>query len=318
MQNTDAKTGLQNERAQNISPRHVETAPFYVGVCQLKPRKANYDHNLNRIGELLRQIVQEHLSIDVLVLPETVMTGYFLQGGVREAAVPKNRLFQDLADAYAQLNPTHAMDICLGFYERHEGQYYNSALYATLEPEASQSQLIHLHRKFFLPTYGVFDEERYVGRGRQIDVFPTRFGPAAILICEDAWHSICATIAALKGAQVIYVPTASPARGFHEETVASVQHYRRILTRIAEEHTLYVVQSSLVGFEGGKGFIGASMIIDPMGQLVVQGPLGEEGLVIAPILPDNIALARAQSPLLADLESVIADLMIQMEEVVSR
>lgn len=309
MQNSDTKHDRHTEPA--------ETDAFYVGVCQMKPRKANYDYNLGRIEAFFRQVLQQNLTIDVLVLPEAVMTGYFLQGGVREAAVSKKRVFTDLARLYAQQNPTRPLDICLGFYERHDGKYYNSALYAVLEPDPEQSRLLHVHRKFFLPTYGVFDEERYVGRGRQIDVFPTRFGPAAILICEDAWHSICATIAALKGAQVIYVPTASPARGFGGSDIGSVENYRRILTRIAEEHTVYVVQSSLVGFEGGKGFIGSSMVIDPSGQLVVQGALGEECLIVAPVIPDNIAIARAQSPLLADLESVITDVMIQMEEAVS-
>lgn len=310
MDNIESKHSLQNER--------TETDSFIVGVCQMKPRKANYDHNLSRVGELFGQILREKRLIDLLVLPETVLSGYFLQGGVREAAVSKERVFHDLAQLYAGQNPAQPLDICLGFYERYEGKYYNSALYAILEPQPELSRLIHVHRKFFLPTYGVFDEERFVGRGRQIDVFPTRFGPAAILICEDAWHSVCATIAALKGAQVIYVPTASPARGFGEETVGSVENYRRILTRIAEEHTVYVVQSSLVGFEGGKGFIGASMVIDPFGQLVVQGGLNEECLITAPVLQDNIAIARAQSPLLADLESVITDIVIQMEETVSQ
>lgn len=74
--------------------------------------------------------------------------------------------------------------------------------------------MVHVHRKVFLPTYGVFDEERYLARGRRVEAFRTRFGRAALLICEDFWHSITATIAALDGAEVIYVPSASPARGF--------------------------------------------------------------------------------------------------------
>ena len=65
----------------------------------------------------------------------------------------------------------------------------------------------------FLPTYGVFDEERFVEAGRSVQAFDTRWGRAAILICEDAWHSFTPMLAALDGAQLIIVPSASPARG---------------------------------------------------------------------------------------------------------
>src|SRR5207244_2354296 len=73
----------------------------------------------------------------------------------------------------------------------------------------------HVHRKVFLPTYGVFDDARFVEAGHHIAAFDTRYGRAAILICEDAWHGISGTVAALDGAQVVYVISASPARGVH-------------------------------------------------------------------------------------------------------
>jgi predicted amidohydrolase len=93
----------------------------------------------------------------------------------------------------------------------HGNRLYNSGLYATLGgPDAG---IRHVHRKIFLPTYGVFDEERFVEAGRSVQAFQTRWGRAAILICEDAWHSFTPMLAALDGAQVIIVPSASPARG---------------------------------------------------------------------------------------------------------
>lgn len=306
---------LKFETSADPAPRRVE-AGFRVGIAQIKPRKADYQHNLNRIGELFQQVVQEGLAVDVLALPETITTGYFLQGGVREVAVPVGQLLHDLALLYVQSEPEKPLDVCLGFYELKDGKYYNSALYATLEPDPAESCVVHVHRKFFLPTYGVFEEKRFVTRGRHLDVFQTRFCPAAILICEDVWHSVSAVIAALKGAQVIYVPTASPARGFQEATIGNVAQYRRMLTQIAEEHAVYVIQSCLVGFEGGKGFAGASLLVNPFGQIVLEGPAGEEALLIGQVLLDDIAIARSQIPLLADLESVLADVLLELQHVV--
>src|SRR2546427_101566 len=135
-----------------------------------------------------------------------------------------------------------------------------------------------------LPTYGVFDEERFVERGREVHAFDTGWGRVAILICEDAWHSITGTIAALEGAQVILVPSASPARGtgMDEEGTrlpASVVRWERILRTLAEEHGVYVAYASLVGFEGGKGFPGGSVVVSPSGDVVLRGPLFEEAVL---------------------------------------
>ncbi|MCS6919560.1 MAG: hypothetical protein NZM28_07305 [Fimbriimonadales bacterium] len=292
---------------------HIEGTQrqFKLGVGQFKPDKGQYRRNLERIGQLMRQSLQE--SVDVLALPETATTGYFIEGGVRELAMPAERLVRDLACLYADLQPDCPLDVCVGFYEYRDGEYFNSALYATLEPKPEQARLLHVHQKFFLPTYGVFEEERFVARGRRLEVFPTRFGRAAILICEDVWHSITSTIVALKGAQVLYVPTASPARGFHAEQIENVDAYRRMLTQIAGEHGIYVAQSSLAGFEGGKGFVGASWLVNPFGKVVAQGPLNQEALVVAPFDLDDVAIARAQLPLLSDLRSVIADLALEFE-----
>jgi len=170
----------------------------------------------------------------------------------------------------------------------------------------------HVHRKVFLPTYGVFDEERFVDRGQEgVRAFDTAWGGrAAILICEDAWHSLAATVAALEGAQLLIVPSASPARGSGMDEdgsrlPASVIRWERIVRGIAEEHGVFVALANLVGFEGGKGFPGASAVIDPMGNVVVRGPLFEEALLTAEIDLEKLTDARADSPLLADLRSAL-------------
>ena len=97
----------------------------------------------------------------------------------------------------------------------------------------------------FLPTYGLFDEERFVERGREVRAFDTPWGRAAMLVCEDAWHSMTATIAALDGAQIIFVCAAPPARGTVAEDAttfpgpASVSRWDRLIRDIADEHGVY-------------------------------------------------------------------------------
>ena len=159
-------------------------------VLQFRPEKSRLRESLARLRAHL-EALRPHAP-QVVVLPEAALTGYFLQGGVRELALTRHELLELLVGVYEKVGWEGVLDVVVGFYERDEGAYYNSAAYLELP-----HRVVHVHRKVFLPTYGVFDEERYLARGRRVEAFRTRFGRAALLICEDFWHSITATIAAL-------------------------------------------------------------------------------------------------------------------------
>ena len=279
-----------------------------IALSQFRPTKGEYAENVARIGAVVSQAAALDPKPDLVVFPETATSGYFVEGGVTELAVTAGTLARDLAAAYK--GPT--IDVAVGFYERFQNHIYNSGLYVTLG--GKQPEVCHVHRKVFLPTYGVFDEERFVDRGQDgVRSFETGWGgKAAILICEDAWHSLAATVAALQGAQLLIVPSASPARGLGEdddckgETLpASVVRWERIVRGIAEEHGVFVALANLVGFEGGKGFPGASAVIDPTGRIVARGPLFEEALLTADLDLDSLTTARSDSPLLSDLQSAL-------------
>jgi len=285
-------------------------AHIRVALSQFRPSKGEYAENVARIGAVLTQAAQLDPKPDLVVFPETATSGYFVEGGVKELAVTAGTLARDLAAAYGGTT----IDVVVGFYERFQNHIHNSALYVTLSKQ--KPEVRHVHRKVFLPTYGVFDEERFVDRGQEgVRSFETSWGgKAAILICEDAWHSLAATVAALEGAQLLIVPSASPARGLGEpedeacegETLpASVVRWERIVRGIAEEHGVFVALANLVGFEGGKGFPGASALVDPTGRVIARGPLFEEALLTADIDLDSLTTARSDSPLLADLQSAL-------------
>src|SRR5436190_2183228 len=288
-----------------------------LAIAQLRPTKGDYGANLLKIGGVLAQIAKLDPPADLVVFPETATSGYFVEGGVRDVAVTAGTLFRDLTVEHEAAGAP-PVDVAIGFYEIFQNHFYNSCLYASLgnaSPGHASSGgaapgIRQVHRKVFLPTYGVFDEERFVDRGREIRAFDTRWaggGRAAILICEDAWHSLSGTIAALQGAQLVIVPSASPARGtgMDEEGIrlpASVVRWERILRGMADEHGMWVAFASLVGFEGGKGFPGGSVVVSPAGDIVLRGPLFEEAVLTYDVDLDEITRARAEAPLLADLE----------------
>ncbi|BDG24849.1 nitrilase-related carbon-nitrogen hydrolase [Thermus thermophilus] len=280
-------------------------------VLQFRPEKSRLRESLARLRAHL-EALRPHAP-QVVVLPEAALTGYFLQGGVRELALTRHELLELLVGVYEKVGWEGVLDVVVGFYERDEGAYYNSAAYLELP-----HRVVHVHRKVFLPTYGVFDEERYLARGRRVEAFRTRFGRAALLICEDFWHSITATIAALDGAEVIYVPSASPARGFQGGYPENVARWRTLAQAVAAEHGLYVVVASLVGFEGGKGMSGGSLVVGPDGRILAEAPLFEEAALLFALDRERIPPVRYDSPLLSDLEAGLPLLLSDLQRVLGR
>jgi len=290
-----------------------------LAIVQFRPRKGNYASNIARIGGLLARAATLSPRPAVVQFPETAATGYFVEGGVRDLAVTAGELARDLDAAYRQaLREPQPVDVVLGFYEKWRDTLYNSAAYVRLgrgEPE-----ILHVHRKNFLPTYGLFDEERFVERGLEMRAFDTPWGRAAILVCEDAWHSLSGTVAALDGAQLIFLSSAAPARGVwpREDATpgpASVARWERLVRDIAEEHGVFVTFSNLVGSEGGKMFPGASMLMGPRGDIRSRAPVWEEAMLLATIDLGDLARARSDVPLLADLRTALPHLRDLLDDV---
>src|SRR4029078_11729455 len=220
---------------------------------------------------------------DIAVFAETALTGYFVEGGVRDVALTAGAFARDLQAQYASaVNTPRTLDVCIGFYEVWNNAYYNSALYLTLGGD--EPVVRHVHRKLFLPTYGMFDEERFVDRGVEVRAFDTAWGRAAMLICEDAWHSLTGTVAALDGATTIFVLSASPARGVWRRedegpVPANLKRWERLARDIAEEPGVFVVLAHLVGDEGGETLSRGPIVAGPSGDIRARAPLWEETLL---------------------------------------
>ncbi len=285
-----------------------------IAIAQLKPFKGAYQRNLARLGELLGSFAKDPEPPDLLILPETALTGYFVEGAVRELARSAEELYADLSSVH-QASSAPPLDIAVGFYEMWRTRLHNSALVATLGgPDAG---IRHVHRKVFLPTYGVFDEERFVEPGRSVRAFDTRWGRAAVIVCEDAWHSLVPTIAALDGAELLLIVSASPARGLApdeggEERPASLLRWERTIQAIAGEHGIYAALAQLVGFEGGKAFPGGSLVVGPRGDVLARAKVFEEEVLRVTVELDEIPRVRADMPLLSDLEMRLPHLLDEL------
>jgi predicted amidohydrolase len=220
------------------------------------------------------------------------LTGYHLKDDVSAVA---ERLDGPTVARLAELSRDVA--IVTGIVEEsRDYRFFNTAIWL------DRGEIVSVHRKVYLPTYGMFDENRYFARGGRVRAVDTRIGRIATLICEDLWHPSTAYLAALDGALTIICPSTSPARGVSAgaEQDDNARFWERLNRTYAEVYGLFVVYVNRVGYEDGVGFWGGSEVIDPFGRALVKAPYYEPGLVTCEIDLGVARRKRIAAPLLRD------------------
>lgn len=261
-----------------------------VGIAQVNPRLGDLQANLSHCESAVRR-AQAH-GLDLLVFPELSLTGYHLRDMVATVALRLN------APEIAQLKEwSRQVGLIVGLVEESaDSWFYNAAMYL------AGGEIQHVHRKVYLPTYGMFDEQRYFARGDRVRAFDLPWGRASLLICEDLWHPSTVYLAALDRALLIICPSSSPLRGIsNDECQDDNARYWELMNRAyAETFSVFVVYANRVGFEDGVGFWGGSEILDPFGRRLAKGKYYEEDFITAELSLDAIRRKRIASPLLRD------------------
>ena len=260
-----------------------------VALAQIAPKLGQLAPNLEAHEETIARARKAKAGI--VVFPELSLTGYLLRDQVQDVALSlKSPLFRRLVRA------SRGIDVIVGFVEEAEGHtFHNAAAYL------SKGRVVHVHRKVYLPTYGMFDEGRDFAAGELVRAFPTAHGSAGILICEDAWHPTCAWILVQDGAEVLFVLSSGPTRGAKPKRgITSVEVWHDLLRATAQFQTSYVVYVNRVGFEDGLNFGGGSLAIDPFGREIARLPALSAGLAVAELDAEILRRARTVYPLLRD------------------
>ncbi len=262
-----------------------------VALAQIDPRLGDVAANIDQHLETIERARRD--GADLVVFPELSLTGYVLRDQVPDVAA---RL--EAPRLAPLLEVSREIDVVLGFVEETEGHlFHNSAAYL------SGGRALHVHRKVYLPTYGMFDESRDFAAGSRLRSFGTRWGEAGLLICEDAWHATSAWLLAQQGAVLLVVVSSGPTRGARPgQNVTSVGVWRDLLQVTAQFQTAFVVYVNRVGCEDGLTFGGGSFAIDPFGRDVISLPPLDPALEIAELDGEVLRRARTVYPLLRDTD----------------
>lgn len=275
-----------------------------VALAQVAPRLGDLDHNLGRHQALIREAADQ--GAHLVIFPELSVTGYFLKDLVPEVALRLDS--PELALLATACGRVDALVGCV--LESDDARFYNASVYL------SGGQVHHVHRKVYLPTYGLFDELRYFAAGDRFRAFeapvitaaPHRRWRAGILACEDMWHPTAPALLARQGVDAFFCPSSSPGRGVGRGmALGSERSYDAMTRTYAQLFTAYVVYCNRVGCEDGVGFWGGSRVVGPDGQLLTDPAGRDEALVLHRLDLAAVRRTRVAYPLLRDERHDIND-----------
>jgi predicted amidohydrolase len=267
-------------------------APLNVALAQCDAVLGDVGRNLDSHLRLIEQARSQGAGL--LVFPELSLTGYHLRDLTQEVAMRRDdpRLAR-LAEA------SRGLDLVAGWIdEGDEHALYNAAGYF------HDGRLLHVHRKVYPVNYGMFEERRYWAAGDQVAAFDTAWGRVGVLVCEDVWHPSTSYLLFADRADLILVPSSSPARGVQPNgdgaaTLRSTRAWDGLLRQQSSAFNVFSIYVNRCGVEDGTTFSGNSRVFGPDGETLAALGLQPELRTIA-LDPAALRRRRAEVPLLRD------------------
>jgi predicted amidohydrolase len=264
---------------------------YRIALAQIAPRLGDLDANVELAADRVRAGAAEGAAL--VVLPELALTGYLLQDLVPDVAMGADdpRLLALGREATGVL-------VAIGFVEETAEHRYANAVALLRDGE-----LVGLHRKVYLPTYGLFDEGRFTRAGDRIRTVDAGlpFGRIGLSVCEDFWHPSLPMLQAQDGASLLVNVAAGPSRAPGSAAgMAAIAGWHKMQDTYALLGTVPLAFCNRVGNEEGLTFWGGSRIVAADGSTVAEAPLWEEALVVGTLETDDLRMQRYGLPILAD------------------
>jgi NAD+ synthase (glutamine-hydrolysing) len=251
-----------------------------VALAQINPTVGDLEGNTNLMLDYMERA--RKAGADLAAFPELALSGYppedllMKPHFVRENRRALDRIIKAAGDLVA----------VVGFVDTDGSDIYNAAAII------SGGRLVDVYHKYFLPNYGVFDEERYFQSGTRCPVFSVGDARVGVNICEDIWYPGGPTkLQSLVGdAHLIVNISASP---YHAGK--NTDRERMLCTR-AEDNAVALVYCNLFGGQDELVFDGNSLVINEAGHIVARGMAFAEDLVVADINTERVFSERLHDP----------------------
>jgi omega-amidase len=266
-------------------------SPSNLRVCllQMDVKIGEPEHNFSRAEEMLERAVQGDSKPDLIILPEMWNTGYALDQ-IGQLSDPNGEKTREM---FSEFCGKHGVNVIAGSVsEKKEDGIYN-----TLFVFNRKGELVADYSKMHL--FRLMDEEKHLAAGNTIGRFNLDGIEAGAMICYDIRFPELARTIALDGAKILFVPAEWPIPRLH--------HWRTLLMARAIENQMFVVACNRMGKSGSTEFFGHSMVIDPWGEILVEGG-EEEGILCADIRLEDADKVRRTIPVFEDRRPELYDL----------
>jgi N-carbamoylputrescine amidase len=275
---------------------------YKIAVVQLNLNDVA-ENNLKKCLSWVREAAK--MGAEVISLPELYSSHYFCQSEDVDNFALAEPLYSTSFIAFSELAKELSVVIIVPFFEkRMAGIYHNSAY--IIDTDGSEAGL---YRKMHIPDDPHFYEKFYFTPGDLgFKAFPTNKGKIGTLICWDQWFPEAARLTALKGAEVLFYPTAIGWHPLEKEQYGENQHgaWMNVMKGHAVANGVYVAAANRIGLEqylpntSGIQFWGSSFIAGPQGEILAQASHDKEEILIAEVdlnLQENV---RQNWPFLRD------------------
>jgi len=275
---------------------------FTIGLIQMSMSKKT-DDNLKKAVDQVEKAAKK--GAQVICLPELFKSRYFCQVEDIDNFDLAETIPGPSTEALSKAARKHNVVIVTSLFEkRTRGVYHNTI--AMLNTEGSISGL---YRKMHIPDDPAYYEKFYFTPGDLgYKSFKTEYGNVGTLVCWDQWYPEGARLTALKGASVIFYPTAI---GWHphekkEHGRPQFESWRTIQRGHAIANGVYVAAVNRVGLEkqeknsAGIEFWGSSFVADPQGVVIAEGSVDKEEIILAEVDTERIEYIRRNWPFLRD------------------
>ena len=249
-----------------------------LALAQMNSTVGDLEGNTRKIIDLTERA--RSAGAHMVAFPEMAVPGYPV-----EDLVFKPSFVQDNVDAMRRVvAASKGIAVAVGFVDAGPEVYNACAV-------AHDGKLAGVYRKIHLPTYGVFDEDRYFEPGDVCPVFVINGVRVGVSICEDLWYPV-GPIDVLReaGAEVVVNINASPyhmGKGAEREALVSTR---------ASDNGVWLAYVNMVGGQDELVFDGGSLLVDHTGDLVARGPSFAEDLMVTELDADGVSSYRTENP----------------------
>jgi len=253
-----------------------------IAMIAMRPKLTDKKANLRKMENYIKKT-----KADIYVFGELSLVGYQTKDELRDLAETEN---DESIKFVKNIARKHDAYIVFGMPIKNktvEGLIHNCSI--MVHPNGK----VDIYRKWFLPTFGPFEEKIFFDEGEELCLCETKFGKIGLIVCYDIFFPELCKAYSLLGADMVICISATPS--------VNRKYFETLMPARAIENTVFFAYVNLVGTQEDLVFWGGSQIYSPLGELIKKSSYFQESIITCKLDLKQIKLARANRPVIRDV-----------------